>query len=295
MNPTLAGVRCGTCAWADHTAFYPKGMRPEARLSYYARHFSLVEADAPYYRIPAPDVVARWVEQTPEGFVFDVKAHRTMTLHDRGQAGPAQRAADFEAFIRAMQPLKEGGRLGAVLFQFPPWFVANEANHRYLDEVAERMDGFLLAVEFRHRSWWQGDAALQTADHLRSLGAVNVVCDEPQVGQGTIPFVPEVTQPRLVIFRLHGRNAKTWYQKGLQSSQQRFDYLYTREELASFLPYVRRWAQEASAVHILMNNNQGDYAVRNALDWLDLLGLAAREARPQDDPPGRQLRLFDPD
>ncbi|MCL6516566.1 DUF72 domain-containing protein [Alicyclobacillus sp.] len=293
MSAPASRILCGTCAWADHERFYPKGLRPQARLAYYARYFPVVEADAPYYHIPTPGVTARWVQQSPDGFVIDVKAHRTLTLHDRGQAGAGQRAADFAAFLAALRPLAEAGRLGAVLFQFPPWFVASDANRRYLDEVAERMAGHLLAVEFRHRSWWQDDHAPETLDQLRRLGAVNVVCDEPQVGQGTIPFVPDVTQPRLVVFRLHGRNDKTWYQKGLTSSQQRFDYLYTREELAAFLPHVRRWAEEASAVHILMNNNQGDYAIRNALDWLDLLGFTVRENPLRREEPAEQLRLFD--
>lgn len=283
-------ILCGTCAWADHQNFYPASVRPQERLAYYARFFPLVEIDSSYYRIPEPRHALAWARSTPDGFVFDLKAHRTLTLHD-GPLDAARLDHDATAMRQVAHVLHSEGKLGAILFQFPPWFVQSDAAFVYLARLREWFAGYLVAVEFRHRSWWKDES---TAEHtlaaLREHSFVNVVCDEPQTGMGTIPFIPAITLEDAVIFRLHGRNEQAWYQKGLTSSQQRFDYKYSVGELQSFLPFVKQWCQSAKSIHILMNNNQSDYAVSNALDWLSILGL---EQQQRPDPPSEQLRLFD--
>lgn len=284
-------ILCGTCAWADHQRFYPKRLKQSERLAYYAEFFPLVEVDSTYYGIPDPHVTREWVKQTPESFTFDVKAYRTLTLHNRGTPAAERLDADFAAFHAAIMPLADAQKLGILLFQFPPWFVRREAHQSYVESVVRRFREFHVGIEFRHRSWWESDCAAETIAWLRQLHVTNVVCDEPQTGTGTIPFVPDVTDERGVMFRLHGRNADTWYQRGLVSSQQRFDYKYSRDELADFLPIVRNWAEEAHDVHILMNNNQGDYAVTNALDWLNLLGMPTKARADLREP--EQLSLFD--
>lgn len=286
-------ILCGTCAWNDHQRFYPNWVKPTERLAFYADYFPLVEVDSTYYGIPTPNVVEEWIRQTPKHFVFDVKAYRTLTLHDRGKASDSERTADYETFTAALSPLQRENRLGVVLFQFPPWFVCNGLNEEYVERTVRRMEAFQLGVEFRHRSWWSGQQAEKTSRWLTQLDVTNVVCDEPQIGMGTIPFIPVVTNRKVVTFRLHGRNAEMWYQKGLTSSQQRFDYKYSRDEISEFLPIVRSWANDATDVHILMNNNQGDYAVTNALDWLSILGLPAKD-RPVLTTVN-QLRLFELD
>ncbi|MCL6548870.1 MAG: DUF72 domain-containing protein [Alicyclobacillus sp.] len=291
-------IRCGTCAWSDHERFYPDRLAARDRLAYYARYFRLVEVDSSYYRIPDPRSVQSWVANTPDDFVFDVKAYRSLTLHDRGSVNRDELERDADLFEAALNVLEAAGKLGNVLFQFPPWFRRGPGSRAHLEWVRERFARFTVGIEFRHRSWWAGEAAEETARWLRERACVNVVCDEPQVTDGCIPFVPLVTHPKLVVFRLHGRNDRTWAAKGLTSSSQRFDYLYSREELRQFVPYVQRWATEAAEVHILMNNNQGDYAVRNALDWQEILGLPARERPPSGragggDEYGEQTTLFD--
>jgi uncharacterized protein YecE (DUF72 family) len=284
-------VLCGTCAWADHHAFYPRSVNPSDRLAYYARYFSLVEIDSSFYRIPETAHVKRWIAETPGDFVFDLKAYKTLTGHDRGKASAAERLHDQTLFVEIAETLGASGKLGQVLFQYPPWFDYSQSNRTLVDQMVRTFSSVRIGVEFRNRSWWDGRTASETLCWLRQKGYVNVVCDEPQTGSGTIPFVPEVTQPELVVFRLHGRNAETWYQSGLTSSQQRFDYLYQHEELATFLPYVHQWSSEAAEVHILMNNNQGDYAIRNAVDFMNLLSQPG--PRPTRRPLTQQLSLFD--
>lgn len=283
-------IRCGTCAWADHQGFYPAGLKPQGRLAYYARFFSVVEVDSSFYGIPQPKHVQDWVESTPQDFIFDLKVYRSLTLHNRTDS-PETIAADARKLEDAVGVLRTSGKLGALLFQFPPWFVRSAPHVDYVKRVRDWFAQDVIAVEFRHRSWWQDeDTSVSTAAFLTDCAYVNVVCDEPQTGMGTIPFAPMVTNPQAVVFRLHGRNAETWYQKGLTSSQQRFDYKYAQAELRDLVPYVRRWEESAQSVHVLMNNNQADYAVANAFDWLSLLSL---ETRPRPQGPGQQMGLFE--
>lgn len=282
-------VLCGTCAWADHKDFYPDSLKPKERLAYYAQFFPLVEVDSSYYAIPSPKYVEEWVKQTPNQFRFDVKVYKSLTRHIK-QSDATDVLGDVRKMQESVAPLRESGKLASILFQFPPWFVYREDNVEYLKRVREWFQGDLVAIEFRHRSWWgDSEQVNDTLALLREHEFVNVVCDEPQVGMGTIPLVPNVTNSSCVVFRLHGRNGQMWYQKGLTSSQQRFDYKYAVEELAQLASYVRQWETTAADVHVLMNNNQGDYAVSNAFDWLAILGLDSKKRPPER---GVQGRLF---
>lgn len=276
-------IRCGTCAWGDHEEFYPAGVKPAERLSYYARFFPLVEVDSTYYSLQPQRNFALWAERTPQDFVFNVKAYRALTKHDRApRPGEENRRDVFAKFRFSLEPLMAAGKLKAVHFQFPPWFTCQSENVEYLSECREFFPDQLLAFEFRHASWLAEPRREATLQLLRRLAAVNTVCDEPQVGSGCVPWVPAVTNPHLAIVRLHGRNAGTWYIKDAKTTADRFDYLYSRDELAAMTGPVAELASAAAEVHVLLNNNRSNYAVRNALDMMDLLDLP----RPQRDEQG---------
>jgi uncharacterized protein YecE (DUF72 family) len=220
-----------------------------------------------------------------------------MTRHHREpRPGEEDLNAVFHRFDESIQPLREAAKLGALLFQYPPWFTFSQENFEWIHASREFFKGDLFAVEFRHQSWFAGPNRERTLQFLRRIGAVNVICDEPQVGMGTVPTVIAVTDPRLAIVRFHGRNAKTWYIKA-EKTAQRFDYLYSLAELAEWVaPIQQQLAPAAAEVHLLMNNNRANYAVRNALDLMGLLGLDVpeRDARgvPKPPPrPGEQLRF----
>ncbi len=297
----MAVIRCGTCAWSDHEEYFPPGLPSAERLSYYAKHFPIVEVDSSFYHLQPPKFYAAWAERTPPDFVFNVKAYGAMTQHHREpRPGEEDMSEVFKRFDAMVQPLREARKLKALHFQFPPWFTRRPENLEYIHMCREFFASDLLAVEFRHNSWFLGAARNDTLTFLRRIRAVNVVCDEPQVGSGTVPPVPEVTDPRLSIVRFHGRNAQTWYIKA-EKTAQRFDYLYSREELQGWVEPIRtQLAPAAEEVHLLMNNNRANYAVRNALDLMELLDMATP---PRDDrgvprferpaPKGaQQLRLF---
>jgi len=271
-----APILVGTCNWADHENFYPdeleRGKRQRDKLSFYARYFPIVEIDTTFYGIPKPPVVSGWVERTPDDFRFNIKAYRSLTGHEREAGTPRPPTPDEERdFLAALEPLRDSGKLTAVHYQFPPWFTNRPAAREQLLTVRERHPDDIVAIEFRHRSWFDGSAWPQTEELLRELDFVFVGVDAPQIGSGTAPPILAITSPRLCIARFHGRNWRTWYRRG-DTSGDRFDYLYRPEQLEEWVPAIRAAADEETPVHVLMNNNRSNYAVVNAFDIAALLG-----------------------
>ena len=273
-----APVLVGTSNWTDHARFYPpeldRGARRRERLSFYARYFPLVEIDTTFYGIPRPGVAEGWLERTPPGFLFNVKAYRSLTRHEREQGRPREPTEDeVRDFMAAIEPLRAAGRLVAVHYQFPPWFTNTPGAREVLLETRERHPDDTVAIEFRHRSWYDDGAWPDTEELLRELEVAHVGVDAPQVGSGTAPPVLAVTTPRLALVRLHGRNRRTWYIRDAGSSGDRFDYLYSPEELAEWVPAIRAVADRGVPVHVLLNNNRSNYAVVNAFDIAALLDI----------------------
>ncbi len=275
-------IRVGTCAFTDHEGFYPPALPPGERLSYYARRFDLVEVDSTFYGLPRPRTLERWVEATPAGFTMDIKAERRMTGHVRGIALDEQIAACRE-FRARFEDFRQSGRMGSVLLQFPPWLRSTQEAQGTLRRLREELASFKVSVEMRNRSWCREDGEELLA-FLREIGAAHVVADEPQVGQGSVPLLAAVTD-ELAILRLHGRNADTWYVRG-ETSQDRFYYLYSLEELTALRRTADALAESAREVHVLFNNNHGDFAIRGALTMQEMLGLTPR--------PDSQEGLFGP-
>jgi len=115
-------------------------------------------------------------------------------------------------------------RLGLVLFQFPPWVFFSHKSFEHVLHCQEQLPGFRLAVEFRHKSWFEGDRREETLRFERDHDLVHVVVDEPQGFANSVPAIWEATSGQDAYVRLHGRNAKTWNLKGLASSSERFNY-----------------------------------------------------------------------
>jgi len=271
-----AEILVGTCNWADHKEFYPpeleRGRRQRDKLDYYARFFPMVEIDTSFYGIPKPEVVDSWVARTPAGFRFNIKAFRSLTRHQREAGQPRPPTADeVRDFLSALVPLRESGRLGAVHYQFPPWFTNLPAAREVLLETRERHPDDIVAIEFRHRSWFNNDAWPATEDLLRELDCVYVGVDAPQLGSGTAPPILAITSPKLCIARFHGRNRQTWYRPDGPTSDYRFNYLYSPTELQEWVPAIRAASAHGTPVHVLLNNNRSNYAVVNAFDFGALL------------------------
>lgn len=293
-EPAVAGkVAFGTAGWTDKTLvqgglFYPKGATSaEARLRHYARHFSLVEVDATYYSLLPPEVAAHWIEWTPPSFVLDVKAHPIVTGHPldvarlpgdlrqaleaQGKAGrvyperlPQEVAGEIERRFRALvEPLRQAGRLGCVMAQFPPWFAATRGNAKKLERLRERWPDVPLSIELRNRSWLLPERRERVFDLMRAQRFSYVCVDEPDVETGGVPPVVAVTNPELSLVRFHGHNRAGWSKKGA-SVHERFDYLYSPAELAAWVAPVRALADKAERVHAIFNNCVRNYAVLGA-------------------------------
>jgi uncharacterized protein YecE (DUF72 family) len=266
-------ILVGTCNWADHKDFYPPGMPAPERLAYYAGFFPIVEVDTTFYGIPKPEVGERWVQSTPDGFVFNVKAFKSLTLHERENGRPRAATDDEERdFMALLRPVRDAGKLRAVHYQFPPWFTANPANMDYISRLPDRHPRDRLIVEFRHRTWSEAGRFDAVTELLEEAGMTYCVVDEPQLGSASMAPHMAVTTPDLAVLRLHGHNYKTWYKKG-ETSADRFDYLYREEELLEWVPRIRALADRAREVHVLFNNNRSNYAVVNGLQMGQLLDL----------------------
>ncbi len=273
----MAQILIGACSWTDHAPFYPPSydtakMRSH-RISYYAQFFPLVEVDSTFYALQPERNFALWSERTPPDFLFNVKAYGELTWHHRDdQKHPITPSAEtFERFTRMVQPLRSSHKLGALHFQFPPWFTFGDESMAYLGSLRDFLPDDLLAVEFRHRSWLTPDHRDQTLGVLRDHGLSFVMVDEPQVGSGSVPATLAVTDSRLALVRFHGRNVRTWYVRDAASSADRFNYLYQRAELAEWVPNVHRVAEQVTQVHLLTNNNRSNFAIVNAFDLSELL------------------------
>ena len=252
-------VYVGTCSWSDITDFYPEGLPSNRQITYYAQHFPIVEINSTFYRMMPVRNYQAWAQRTPEGFIFDVKPFRQLTWHDRKNPPDDEVTS---AFRDSMQPLRDVGKLAAVHFQFPPWFVYRSHNVDYIKHIRESFPDDRISVEFRHRSWLEGENVPHLVDALRENGVSLTVVDEPQIGSGSVPTVLEITNPDLVVVRFHGRNRKMWYAK-VKRTAERFDYLYSDDELEEWVPNVERLAEGAREIHLLFNNNAQDYAVQN--------------------------------
>ena len=293
-------VLVGTASWTDKTLlacgrFYPKtATTAEARLRFYASQFPLVEVDSSYYAMPAPNTAQLWAERTPNEFVMNVKAFRLFTGHQtsptvlhkdiRAALPPSTKANVYyrelpvelrdelwRRFIEALAPLRASNKLGLVHFQFPPWLVRNADGQAHVRHCVERMAGHTLGVEFRHRSWFEGEHASATLAFQRELGVVHTVVDGPQGFANSVPAIWEVTHPAFALLRLHGRNIETWNVKGATAASDRFNYDYGQAELTDIAEKVTRLALLAASTHVVFNNNMEDQGQRNATLLMRLL------------------------
>ncbi|GAA4245097.1 DUF72 domain-containing protein [Dactylosporangium darangshiense] len=287
----MGDIKVGTASWTDRTLldsgwYPPEVTSAEQRLGYYAGQFPLVEVDATYYAPPNEQTTRLWAQRTPPAFTFNVKAFSLLTGHptkvsalpkdlrpDTGKPNVyphdlSSAAYDevWSRFLSALDPLAEAGKIGSLLFQFPPWFTIRRSNRQTLLEVASRCKPLRVAVEFRHASWFDGDNRDETLEFLRTHDLPYVVVDMPQGHRSSVPPVVEATSD-LALVRFHGHSER-WTSKDIH---EKFGYLYSSAELSDWAPKLRALAASTSQTHVLMNNCYSDYAQRNAAELIDLL------------------------
>jgi len=289
----MAKIRVGTCSWTDPTLvnsrrFYPDSARSaEARLQYYASQFNIVEVDSSYYAMPNDRNSYLWAERTPADFVFDFKAFRIFTQHptpvnslpkdvreeldsELQRKGnlyyrdlPAELTdALWQRFESSLLPLDSAGKLGIVLFQFPPWFYPGSRQLDYIEMCQEKLRQYRLAMEFRNNVWLSEKNRAATFDFLRRQDLPFVCVDEPQGFKSSVPPVAELTSD-IGLVRFHGRNSAAWEKRGIGPAE-RFNYLYTEEEIKPWVKKIAELAKQTREMHVLFNNCYQDKAVVNA-------------------------------
>jgi uncharacterized protein YecE (DUF72 family) len=288
----MGAIRVGTASWTDKTllasGWYPDEVTtPAERLAYYAKQFPLVEVDSTYYTPPNERNSDLWVDRTPTGFTFNIKAFSLLTQHptrpsalykDLRPEGEGKKNiylkdldaavvdSVWERFLAAIEPLHAAGKLGAVLFQFPQWFPIGKRNKQYLLECKERAQPYRICIEFRNKTWLSEDNRAETLDFLTAYGLPYVVVDMPQGHASSVPPIVAATSD-LAVVRFHGHSDK-WTSRDIH---ERFGYLYSEQELAQWAPKLQELAGAAGETHVLMNNCYADYAQSNARQLADLL------------------------
>jgi uncharacterized protein YecE (DUF72 family) len=288
-------ILVGTASWSDPgfvRRWYPKGMRANERLGWYAQHFEMVEVNSTFYSVPDLRMVERWCAATPDGFIFDVKLHQLFSFHSTAAKllpPDLQQRAETDAkgkvkltlaleeamirvFLRSVSILRGAGKLGVLLLQLSPAFSPHKHKLGELEHLIEMLGDYPLAIEFRNRNWVIGEQLKSTIDFLKQHDAVFVNVDGPTAEHFTImpSDLDEITNPSFAYLRLHGRNARG-YVTG-KTVAARFNYDYTDIEIAEVAERSKKLARATRQLHVIFNNNNLDYAPRAAVRLRVALG-----------------------
>jgi uncharacterized protein YecE (DUF72 family) len=264
MGPQPAGrFWIGPSGWSYpdwqgivYPARKPRGFKP---LGLIAEHFNAVEVNSSFYAVPSPRLTASWPPLVPDEFRFAFKLTRSFT-HDPGSL-PDPSA--LSAFQQALQPVREAGRLGPLLMQFPWSFRYTSTAVERLRRLADGLADFDRVVEVRHGSWAQPDAL----DLLRQIGGYCNI-DQPQLRNCLGP-TEHVFGPTAYV-RLHGRNAANWFADNLPAYE-RYNYLYSADELREWVARLNSIGARAADVFVFANNHYRGQGPVNALELRALL------------------------
>jgi uncharacterized protein YecE (DUF72 family) len=273
----VSRVRVGTSGWSYPSGkgswkgiFYPRpGRRPRGapkfdELAFYADHFDTVEVNSSFYRVPAVETVEQWSARTPPGFEFSFKLYQKFTHPDMFAKATARDpsqlgTADVDEFRRALDPLAQAGKLGALLAQFPASFKNDPESSGYLAWLLKGFRDYSVAVELRHRTW--SDAPEETLDLLGQFGAAWAQIDEPKFRSSIRQDLSPNTRS-FYYLRLHGRNAEQWWKH--DSSEDRYNYLYSSEELEPFAEAAKAASRQVRKAYLYANNHFSAKSVANA-------------------------------
>ncbi len=264
--PDACGIRVGPAGWTYDDwqgVVYPAGVRRFDPLAYLADYFDTIEVNSSFYRIPPPSHSKSWVRRVQRNATFRFTT-KLCQLFTHESDFPS--VTEVEAFRTYLQPFVEQERLGAVLVQFP-WSLRDGAGAR--ERIARIHDAFQdapLVVEIRHGSF----ANEGFFEFLDSLGTGFANIDQPIIGESFRP-TSIVTGP-VGYARFHGRNYEKWFDH--REPWERYDYLYTEDELEPWIERIRSAARKKD-VYVITNNHFRGQAIVNAVELKRGLGQTA--------------------
>jgi uncharacterized protein YecE (DUF72 family) len=237
----------GTSGWVYshwNGIFYPKNLTSKSKLEYFSQHFNTAEINYSFYHLPKPKIYENWYNQTPEDFIFAVKASRFITHVKRLK----KIEFSWERFLENTLHLKE--KLGPILFQFPENFKSTDENFKRLEQFLELIisTNLRFAFEFRHKTWCDE----RVYKILKKYISAWVIADSPKYPMA------EVITSNFVYVRMHGSKILS-------------DSKYTDEELKTLAQKVRKWLKNGLDVYTYFNNDFRGYAIENAKRLLQLL------------------------
>lgn len=269
-------VRFGVAGWdykdwwgPVYPAAKPRGFDP---LAYLAKYFDTIEINSTFYRPADRQAAERWAGRVAHNpnFKFTAKLWQRFT-HERETAWTAD---ELGAVRESMEPIAEAGRLGCLLAQFPWSFKRTNESREWLDDLIGALAKFPLAVEVRHASWNLPEFYASLAE--RGVGVVNI--DQPVFGNSITPGAQVTADVGYV--RLHGRNYENWFSERAESHE-RYDYLYTTDELKPWLDRIHEVAKRARDTYVVTNNHYRGQAAVNAAMLRKLYGVDGVEVPPE--------------
>lgn len=270
-------IGCSGWSYTDWIgSFYPRDLeqRQGEWLSYYSRFFPTAEVNTTFYSIPEKRNVESWLTRTGDRqFEFTIKLPSSIT-HERLVSGDWDGIESDFRLLRenCLVPLNNSGRLGSILVQLSPE-IRYPSHMDALHRLLGLLSSYSVAVEFRHLSWIDRRTEEIRGDVLDALqmnGAASVILDSP-----VFPATRAITSAEAYI-RFHGRNRDVWF-TGVgegDSRINRYDYLYTEAQLSEWVPRILDVASSTALTRIYFNNHGRAKAARNALELMDLLGMA---------------------
>lgn len=247
-------IYIGTSGWIYSSwekIFYPENLPSNKKLKYFSQHFKTTEINYSFYHLPRKKTYQKWYSETPNDFVFALKASRFIThikkLNKIEQA--------WKEFFENALFLKE--KLGPILFQFPPSFKTNKENIKRLENFLKFITKYKIpnttykirfAFEFRDKSWLDE----KIYDLLKEYNAAWVIADSPNYPKA------EVVTADFIYIRMHG-------------SKILFASKYAKEELKELAQKIQNWSKQGFDLYVYFNNDFHGYAIENAKELKSFL------------------------
>lgn len=268
-------IQIGMTTFVEHGSLLNK---PKLTIEEYASYFPIVELDTCFYGIKSEKTSQDWVNKTPETFQFIVKAYKGMTRHSSWDDYYTSEKEMFLAYENFLSPLKQAGKLSAILFQFPASFKCTKENVNYLRQIRAYYPNEPIAIEFRNGSWYDDKMKESMIKFMKEHQFSLVIVDQPQVALHSVPFDLSVTNPDFVFVRLHGRNKGNWLDDSEDWRKKRNLYCYSKEELKELSDSLKEI--KAKNIAVIFNNNSAGDAAPNGMILKQILGVEYEGLNP---------------